>query len=148
MRVAVIKKPGPPSQLAPPDEVTLVVTGLVNGERAFTDDQKLRLVQERVEDLLRNRIRLLRIEASTISSDMEALVLRLDRDGCLARLADIKSARWYRTAGDFRLLQGLYEFVVSLTGRPGSIRIDDEGDDPDTDPDVSENDPDISENDE
>lgn len=119
-------------------EITLVA-GLSQGDPALTDRDKLNLIQDRVEELLRNRIRLLRTEASAISSDMEALVLRLDRDGYRAGLGDIRSARWYRTAGDFKLLQGLVEFIISVTGRPGA-NIDYDNDDPDIDSDASDTD--------
>jgi hypothetical protein len=101
-------------------EITLVL-GVNETSRYLTDHQKLALIQEKVEALLRNRMRLLSEEASTISSDMEALVMRLRTKGHLAPLGDIKSARWYRTAGDFKLLQRLYEFICSVTGRTSVV---------------------------
>jgi hypothetical protein len=79
-------------------------------------DAKLKLIQTHIESLLQNRLGLLRSEATSVAADMDALTSRIDAAGHGARVDDMKSGRWYRTAGDLRLLQNVYTFVCSTIG--------------------------------
>lgn len=87
----------------------------------MTDKDRFELMRSRIKDLLINRIQLLRIEAHTIQTDMEALMFRLNKEGSAAQLADVKTARWYRTASQVTVLQQLFDLSNRLAGKPNEV---------------------------
>lgn len=90
----------------------------------MSDTEKLTQIRIRVGDLLQNRLALLSNEAAAVSSDMEGLLLRLRAQGHHARIDDIRSARWYRTASELKLLQNIYGYICALTGsEEGTVQV-------------------------
>ncbi len=93
---------------------TMVDMPIVGGYK--TDTEKIHAFGEFLKDSLRNRMGVLRDEAGAISNDMDALIGRLEDEGHLADLADIRSARWYRTASQLLALKQVYSGWCHIMG--------------------------------
>lgn len=82
----------------------------------LTDTEKLSRVKDKLEALILNRMQLLHAEAITISSDMGALASRLEKGGSGAFIEDLRTARWYRTASEMRVLTEVRSYLLALRG--------------------------------
>jgi len=82
--------------------------------------EQIRAFHTLLRDALQNRMEALRDEAETIGNDMQALVGLLEDEGHEANLEDIKSARWYRTAAQLKMLKTIWGGWCDITGQPRS----------------------------
>jgi hypothetical protein len=82
------------------------VGSILTGDQPI--QERLLLIQEHLEGYLRKLMLKLCQEAQTISNDMEALALRVQKKGSLAQMCDIKSAQWYSTVSQIQALNVVY----------------------------------------
>lgn len=89
-----------------------------------TDRQRLEEIRGLLRDFVVDRMRAVHSEAVAISSDLDALRLRIEAHGHAAEIEDIKSARWYRTKSQLLVGKKLYAAVCSIMGvDQGEVRL-------------------------
>lgn len=103
------------------------------GGPSRTPAEQIRAFHTLLKDVMQNRMEALRDEAETIGNDMQALVGLLEDEGHEASLEDIKSARWYRTAAQLKMLKTIWGGWCEITGQPQTAvrmrpRADDDSD--------------------
>ena len=80
----------------------------------LSDAEKLQALRREVNSAIEDRLEKLRGECETMRQNMESLLFRIDAQGFDIELRDIKTATWYRTATEVKLLQQVREFIASL----------------------------------
>lgn len=87
----------------------------------LSDREKLDRIQCLLKKFLQERVTRLALEASKISSDLEALWLRLETAGSGINVADISSYCCLETRGEFLAARAIYLLVCSVLGCDAQI---------------------------
>ena len=95
---------------------TMTVALEVVRNLSMTYRQRLEMIRTRLKDLVMDRMSAVAEEAATISSDMDALRLRIERHGDDATIEDIRTARWWRTRDQYALARQMFHYVSEVMG--------------------------------
>lgn len=83
-----------------------------------TAEEQLGAIAARLEELIVDRMCALEQESLAVSSDLEALHLRLRKHGHQTDIEDIKTARWWKTKHELVIARLMYGFVCQVSGSP------------------------------